>query len=765
MSIFSGFDRANIPTLAAVRHVNISPQTDMVVNNAIQQSVQEFPPAINTGAFFAQLVRGPLLPPYGTKDRDYTLRIMYRNEYNNLVQAVVTALQKKFLTIPFVLHGDVKDVVILQNEYGRSYTMGAVEYYQNILQNEEFGFGYVNCTSKLLEDFLTQDFGGILEKIGPGDPTGPIPTKVVKMYGRTTILNPLTGISHLDAGRAWITGNPYFPIMYFSLISGSLHRMHASRIVRFVDSPSPDERYFNIGLCALSRTVAVASRQQFMNRYIEGMVDDRPQPGILSVTNMTKKQFDALAAQYLREQSNDTPGPFGKTLIVTGTDVDKEVKVNHMPFSTTPEKFDWVKYTELDVHALAAGFNIDVQEIWELTGRQGMGSTAQSQVLHQKSEAKMQGFLMKLVEGEYNLHILPPNIQLELRYNDPVQKENEATIDGQIATTAANLVTAQLGTPLELRTYLTLNSDRFKDAFTDTPDQVLGEDASNQVGVDNTVVEDMSDPVQPQLSIGSDAPAEQPMLPRSTPSPAKPKVARQPVPGRSVGASQPRPTARVAAAPPMLKGFSITSQDFERTFTKALVMGVDGQLDRQAFEDALLDMLTAGAVKAYVNGLKAGGYTAALDTEQQQVIHNFLVGQIDYIDNLGQQLEAGRFQPAQPIVKAVTVDGKFATSRKGLGDVVGFIRQKAEMWVTKSLKRMFEAGRLFADPEGLYAFAGDDGVESCPTCQRLKGQVHALVDWHAASLVPGVDTDAYDCGGYNCQHDLVRTDAPAWGEF
>jgi len=91
------------------------------------------------------------------------------------------------------------------------------------------------------------------------------------------------------------------------------------------------------------------------------------------------------------------------------------------------------------------------------------------------------------------------------------------------------------------------------------------------------------------------------------------------------------------------------------------------------------------------------------------------------------------------------------------------VARKARQWVNKSLRRAYESGRLFADPDGMYAFDGQDGKESCPTCQRLDGQIHALKDWHKAGLVPRIDTDNYDCGGFNCNHYLTRTDAPENG--
>lgn len=478
MAIFSGFNRAPIPTMQAVQQVLPAVAASADVNRAIQQSVQEFPPAINTGAFFGEVVRGPLLPPYGTKDRDRVMRLIYRNEYNNLVQAVVTALIKKLVTVPWQLNGPNTLLVYLPDAQGRMRSRRAIDHYQDIIQNAQFGAGYEVFVSMILEDFFTQDFGGIIEKIGLGEPIGPI-------YG------PVTGLAQLDAGRSYITGNPYYPIMYFSLISGSLHRMHTSRICRLVDSPSPDERYFRIGLCALSRTVAVSLRQQYMNKYIEALVDDKPPPGIMLTQGLTQQQRLRAIETYKREQSVDERPLWGKNVWFESLDADKPIKMEHFPFSRGPENFDWPKFTELDVHALAAGFNIDVQEIWELTGRQGMGGSAQSQVLHQKSEAKMQGFLMQNLERIFNREILPSEIQYELRYNDPIQKENEATIDGQLATTVANLIKANVVNSLEARLYLTNQSDRFKDALTTTETDLVALDASDDTAPEDDQVEDV----------------------------------------------------------------------------------------------------------------------------------------------------------------------------------------------------------------------------------------------------------------------------------
>lgn len=785
MTIISGFGRRPLPSNRQVMQVTPTPESDASINAAIAQSVQEFPSPSNLSSWTTMDWRGPHLPSYGTRERDVVLRRGYRGDRNNLVQAVVSSLIKKIVTVPWLLNGDKRKLLAIADDNGRLHTITEVDHFQNVLQNAQFGAGWEVYLSRYLEDFFTQDFGGVMELTGLGDPIYPIE-------------GPVTGIAQLDAGRCYITGNPYYPIMYFSLISGSLHRMHARRVVRLVDSPSPDERYFGIGLCALSRTIAVANRQQLMNMYIEGLVDDKPAPGIMLTQGFTEKQRNASYELYKREQGTDERPVWGKTMWIYSLDADKPIKAEHFPFSQAPAKFDWVKYTELDVHALAAGFNIDIQEIWELTGRGGAGgNSGQSKTLHQKSEAKMIGFLLQNIERAFNRSVFPPSVTLEFKYNDPVQQETEATVDGQLATNAVALVTGAVWNTLEARTYLAAQSDRYKDAQEAQRDTITALDASDDTQPEDTVTQDVSLPPTPAQPL---LPSGQPATPQTGAAPTPPTGAapkpptgqqpqlaagkpKQPVssPLNAAHASNPRKTRPGNQMPAgikeiKVKNFSITSKDFERQFRTTLYKGIDGKLDKNAFEEKLLDMLTSGAVKAYADGLRDGGAKPDLTDEHYGDIQDFLVGQIDYIDGLGRQLQDGTVAPEVQQNKAYKSlyydfgedENPYADYNKGekaVSDVFRIVANKARQWVNKSLRVMFEKGRLFADPDSNYMFDGEDGQESCPTCQRLLFQVHPLQAWHSAGLVPRIDTDNYNCGGFKCQHFLSRTDAPERGDF
>lgn len=689
------------PTL--IRDIALTPEENVVTNAAIRESVQEFPPPINTGAWFTTARPGAILFPFGTKARDKQLRDIYRNEYNNVVQGTIAALTKKVITTPWIIDGDQKTMFKIPGPTGKSMTIRAVDHYQIIFQSAQFGMGWEFFLSQFLEDFFTQDFGAILEKAGLGEPTGPID-------------GPIMSLAHLDAGRCYVTGNPYYPIMYWSLISGSLHRMHASRVVRFVDQPSPAEEFFGIGMCAMSRVIAIAERQMLMNRYIQGQVDDKPKPGIMAIQGMTDKQIKAAQAEYLRDQQNNERPFWGKTMWIASVNMDNPIKIEEHSFAAPPPNFDWEKYNSLDVNAVALAFNTDRQEIWELQGR-GLGSGAQSQILHQKSEGKMFGYILQNLERMFNRSVLIPSFEFQFKYKDPSQEQLQSQINLSHAQTVQALASTGAMSVQQQQKYLASVSEDFKDALTNDAGQIVAPDAAVETEAQDVQLEDATP--------AAEAPAPAPDQSAAPQPPAKP---------------QPQPVPRQKPAAPATKAFSVTAANFERQFVGAFSRALGGRMPRSQFEGLMLGFLSSEGRKAYADGLRSGGGTGDLSDEDEARVQNWLVDQIDYIDGIADELYDEGANPDAA-------------------------HDRATLWVNKSLGDMFEAGRLAANPGRMYRFDGDDGVESCNTCKRLKGQVHSLEDWHKNQLVPKIYTATFDCGGWKCQHKLVPTDEPESGDF
>lgn len=84
---------------------------------------------------------------------------------------------------------------------------------------------------------------------------------------------------------------------------------------------------------------------------------------------------------------------------------------------------------------------------------------------------------------------------------------------------------------------------------------------------------------------------------------------------------------------------------------------------------------------------------------------------------------------------------------------------RGDMWWNKSILPVYYEVVNISGENPMMEFAGRDGDESCITCRTLKGQRHRLLEWQRRDLVPQVNTENYECGGWRCQHGLkpVRT--------
>lgn len=649
---------------------------------ALENTAVSFPPrdSVGPGPMIWDIYRGPILPPRGMKERDRILRIFDRHDYNGLWQGAASGVTKKLANISWKINGPP----------------ARVQYYQDILGYAHFGHGFEYLQKLIIRDFLSQSYGAIYEIAGPGEPNAPL-------------LEAPTGLNHLDSGRCYVTGNPVYPILYYSLWDGRLHRMHASRIYMLVDDPIPDERYFGIGTCALERAIAVSQRQIRMGEYIDALLDDKPQPGILGLSGISDQAWQLQVQKYMLEQQNDERPVFGRSIVLTSLDPNAQVKAEVIPFSQTPEKFDFIKYNDLDVSAVALALGVDRQELWELAGR-SLGSGSQSAILAMKSRAKLYGDVLTGVERFMNWAFLPEDCEFEYVDHDAQADVSQTAIDLQLAQIAQTLAAVPGIDALEIKKFLVASSSRYQEAFTNDAGQVVVTSVDPQTPAQQ---------IAPETSLTNATPLDAPQAPASV----APRV----------------PSAQLAVQA-QNKAYSATAADFKAHFDDILGRAAGGTVRRYQAENLLLGLLQSSGEKAFADGLAEGGVTDALGEDDLQTVQNFVADQIDYLDPLLDAAFGGTLTDDQ-------------------------IRARADMWANKGLSQMLSAGRLSADKNGMYVFTGTDGKENCPTCKRLKGQVHRFKDWDRKQLIPGRDTEAFDCGGWQCRHRLRKTSGAAVGDW
>lgn len=95
-------------------------------------------------------------------------------------------------------------------------------------------------------------------------------------------------------------------------------------------------------------------------------------------------------------------------------------------------------------------------------------------------------------------------------------------------------------------------------------------------------------------------------------------------------------------------------------------------------------------------------------------------------------------------------------------DYPGIIDQHAEGY-TQTLDGIYNEGKIRAGKDIALTFVGEDGAESCKTCQKWKGKRHRKSFWLKRGLIPGQPGNTnFECRGYNCEHYLVDDNGVAY---
>lgn len=648
--------------------------TDAELQALRDNSVQDLNEARKTGGFatfWFTTQNGPILPPWGTRERERQLRLYYRHEYGTLLQGAFMGLIKKVKSTPWVIDG------------GRNLTYK----YQNILSDSQFEYGWGDFVSRFLLDYLRFDGGAYAEIIAPGDPLK-APT------------GPIQGIAHLDSYQCLPTGDPEYPVVYWSRM-GKLHLMHKTRILHMVDMPDGDQFNPGYGLCALSRAIAVVERELLMGRYIASNLNDKPSPGFVIANNIDEGMRNKAFASYQRQQNRDDLPPEGDVVWLYNMDTQFPATLENFTFARPPEKFDYKTYVEIDVDMLALALGVDRQELWPLQSR-SMGSGAQSEILAEKSKGKAFGDILISLERLFNHHLLPEELEFQFKTSDSGQAQQDANI--AIAwTTAVNQAGARLGMQ-EGRQILTEQVEAFQDATSD--------DAGQLVDLNDLDVSPLTE--QQQLNSPLD------------PAPASVEQAQ---PATQTSGTDKTPLAAK-------KDFDSTRAQFIANIIDLFQAGNQDDITRRRAGVVMRAQLNSAGKQVRVDGLEDGGVTTGLSDADLNAHTVWLAQQSGYVSDF--------------------LDGLY---KSGLTDAQ--IEQHAEMWANKSLQSAYYEGLQSADANGLYEFTGTDGKESCQTCQDLKGTKMRMSEWVAQKLRPGVDTDNFDCGGWNCNHRLERVQKSA----
>ena len=577
--------------------------------------------------------------------------------------------------------------------------------WQDIFFDAEFGEGYDELVAKGLVDYLTLNRGWFMELVGYGEPDTPL-----KDGAR------ILGINHLDALRITFTGNREWPYLYQSEYNGKLHKLHATRVIHIARQPTPNTRMFGMGKSALYDLMTVANAEILLGRHENEMLSDLPPTGLVIFNNVKPEEVSQAMAQFDYERVRDGENVYRAPLQLSSKDPGQPATVTFVPMATVPEGFDKAKYTQVHVNLAALNYGLDPQDIWPLSSG-SMGSGEQSKVLAAKTDVKGPGYLSTRLTRIWNM-MLPRSLEWKYKAANPQQDMQTANI----AKTWTDIANASTFMNAEEKRQLVANQvEAFADILMDESGQVRVFDA---------------DPKEPaQIVVASDAVQLDTAQPPNSAITANSSTPTAP-------AAVPDETVQATDAVPVTKDIDSTMSAFIEEMKAAMQDGLDRVTTKAGTAARIRGAITRYGKKAYQDGLEDGGVDPdALDEDDLRLIADYNVWDSQYVSRL--------------------VDELFSD-----GGLKGGVDYRAPLW-SSTINRFYYGGIASADKNGMYEFVGDDGVESCDTCKRLKGQVHRMKDWVRKELRPGIDHDNFDCGTWepHCEHFLEKTTGRARGNW
>jgi len=151
---------------------------------------------------------------------------------------------------------------------------------------------------------------------------------------------------------------------------------------------------------------------------------------------------------------------------------------------------------------------------------------------------------------------------------------------------------------------------------------------------------------------------------------------------------------------------------------------------RNSYKRAVLEHFDSMFYSGYVAG---GGQISQMSEDDRGWLLAKMAAELGYVDMLFQGLKALR--------KSQDITQNWA----------GIAMQHAGMYA-RALDSVYAEGYMRGAKDDRFVFEGDDGMESCPECQSMKGKEHTAIWIVERGAIPSPGTTFYSCHGYNCAH-------------
>jgi hypothetical protein len=285
-----------------------------------------------------------------------------------------------------------------------------------MLQNANFGAGWEDFVIRITLDLLSQDKGAFAELLRTGDsPEAPV-----------------VGLNSLDAARCHLTGIPEEPVWYEDALN-RFHRMKWYQVVQLLEMPSPYTfpqlgHFYRLQYSAVTRLLRAAQIIKSIGVYNDEKISGRFHRAVHLLQGVTAEEVKTALERtdFLADQAGLSR--YMQPAIVGSIDPKATIDVKTLELASLPEGWDEEKSLKWYLTAMSMALLTDYQEFAPLPGG-GLGTSAQSEVLHMKSRGKGQGLFMQLIARLMNLHgVLPRNVQFEWDEQDIEAEKIESDV-------------------------------------------------------------------------------------------------------------------------------------------------------------------------------------------------------------------------------------------------------------------------------------------------------------------------------------------------
>jgi hypothetical protein len=303
----------------------------------------------------------------------------------------------------------------------------AVERTQDMLQSAQFGLGWDVWASKMSMDFYTQDKGAFSEVVRDFD----------------SPLAEVIGLNQLDAAKCWHTGKPEEPVLYQDRL-GRWHGLKWYQVITPSEMPTSHERLYGLQYCALTRILQIT---QILANVLQLNIEKtggRHTRSVFIVNGVSSSQVEAAITLAQNQAAARGYARWMQPVIMGTTDPTAQPKLTEIALASVPdgfsEKFD--DYFKWFMVAISLGLLRDYQEFAPLPGG-GLGTSAQSEMLHRKTKGKGPALWKQRVTHLFNhFGIMPAGVSFEYEERDTEEDEIKGRIFKQYADAYRALVEA-----------------------------------------------------------------------------------------------------------------------------------------------------------------------------------------------------------------------------------------------------------------------------------------------------------------------------------